>query len=128
MFNCCIGTPPHIDEGPFVPQPDDFILGDMTVMIGTPVYVVGGFDITIVCNIVNGTTPINITWLRNGVTDPTRGNVSTITVDDYKDGDMFTCRADNIAGYDMESTTIIGELYIIYHRAASVYYLCEGVC
>ena len=105
-----IGIPPDIDEGPFVPQPDDFMLGNMTVKIGTPVYVVDGFDITIVCNVVNGTTPITITWLRNGIAEPTIENVSTITVDDYKDGDVFTCRADNIAGFDMDSTTIIGEL------------------
>lgn len=110
MFVCYLGIPPDIDEGPFVAEPNDFMLGDMTVRIGTPVYIVGGFDVTIVCNIVNGTTPINITWLRNGVADSTRGNVPTITVDDYKDDDVFTCRADNIAGFDMDSTTIIGEL------------------
>ena len=38
--------------------------------------------------------------------DPTRGNVSTITVTDYNDGDVFTCRADNDVGFDEESTTI----------------------
>ena len=38
--------------------------------------------------------------------DPTRGNVSTITVTNYNDGDVFTCRADNDVGFDEESTTI----------------------
>ena len=78
----------------------------MEVQIGSPGYVIDGSDVTIVCDIASGTRPITISWFRNGVLDPTRGNVSTITVTDYNDGDMFTCRADNDVGFDEETTTI----------------------
>ena len=67
---------------------------------------VDGFDVTIVCDILSGTRPITIRWFRNGAPDPTRGNVSTITVTDYNDGDVFTCRVDNDVGFDEESTII----------------------
>ena len=87
-------------------QPDDVMLQNITVRIGTPTYVVDGSDVIIDCNVLNGTPPITITWLRNGVADPTRGNATNITVDDYHDGDVFTCRADNDIGFDMETTTI----------------------
>ena len=101
-----LGVPPDIDEGPFIPQPLDVMPGDMTVSIRTPVYVVDGFNVTMVCNILNGTCPITIMRLHNGAPYPTGGNISNITVTDYNDGDVFTCRADNIVGFDMENTTI----------------------
>ena len=69
-------------------------------------YVHSGFDVIIDCNIVNGTSPLNITWFRNGSPYPTRGSVSTITITDASNGDVFKCRADNIIGFDTESTTI----------------------
>ena len=103
---CHIGDPPDIDEGPFIPQPSTVISEDKTVDIGSPVYVVDGFDVTIDCRILTGTRPITISWFRNGMPDPSRGNVSTITVTDYSDGDRFTCRADNNIGFDIEMTTI----------------------
>ena len=105
-----LGLPPNIDEGPFIPQPNNVIPGDMTVRIGSPAYVVDGFNVTIVCNIVSGTRPITIMWLRNGVLDSSRGNVSTITVDDYDNGDVFTCRAESVVGFDVVNTTIYGEV------------------
>ena len=87
--------------------PDNIMPGDVTVRIGTPVYIVDGFTVTINCNILTGTPSVNITWFRNGMPeDPPRGNVSTITVTDYDDGDVFTCRADNNIGFDMENSTI----------------------
>ena len=101
-----LGVPPDIDEGPFISQPPNVMPGDVTVSIGTPVYVVDGFNVTIVCNILNGTCPITIMWLHNGAPYAAGGNISTITVTDYNDGDVFTCRADNIVGFDMENTTI----------------------
>jgi len=80
--------------------------GTMRVDIGSPVYVVDGSDVVIDCDIASGTPPITIHWFCNGQPDPSRGNVSTITVNDANSGDVFMCRADNKIGFDMESTTI----------------------
>ena len=81
--------------------------GDVTVRVGSPVYIIDGNTVTINCNLVAGTPPVTIRWLRNGMPeDPPRGDVTTITVTDYNDGDVFTCRADNNIGFDMEMTTI----------------------
>ena len=101
-----IGVPPDIDEGPFLPPPPSVLPEDIEVQIGSDAYVIDGFDVTIVCNILTGIRPITIVWFHNGMVDPTRGNVSTITVTNYNDGDVFTCRADNDVGFDEESTTI----------------------
>ena len=38
---------------------------------------------------------------------PTTENETTITVTDYNDGDVVTCRADNVVGFDEKSTTLI---------------------
>ena len=89
-----------------MPLPPSVPPEDMEIKIGSPAYVFDGFDITLVCDILSGTRPITIRWFRNGAPDSTRGNVSTITVTDYNDGDVFTCRADNDVGFDMKSTTI----------------------
>ena len=97
---------PEIDKGSHVPTPSVITSGNKRVKIGTPVYVHDGFDVTIDCNIVNGTPPITIQWFRNGSPDPTRGNVSTITITDASNGDVFKCRADNVIGFDAESTVI----------------------
>ena len=102
--------------------------------IGTPVYVYTGYDVTIDCNIVNGTPPITIQWFRNGSPDSTRGNVSTITITDANNGDVFQCRADNIAGFDTENTVIHVEygkceccicLFVCIHECVCV---CVCVC
>ena len=98
--------PPVIDEGLHTSRSSIIMKGNKTVKIGTPVYVYSGFDVTIYCNIVNGTPPITIKWFRNGSPDLTRGNVSTITITDASNGDVFKCRADNIIGFDTEYTTI----------------------
>ena len=85
---------------------------DVEVDIGTPVYLVDGYDVIIICEIASGTHPITISWFRNGAPDPTRGNVSNITVTDATDGDVFTCMAENSIGFDMKYTLInvTGEL------------------
>ena len=108
-----IGDPPDIDEGDFEPQPDPVVPGDKMVQIGTPGYVVQGDDVTIICNIASGTRPVTISWFRNGA-DTSFGNVSMITVTDYMDGEMFMCRADNVIGFDEETTVInvFGECYL----------------
>ena len=71
------------------------------------------------CNIVNGTPQINITWFHNGSLYPTRESVSTITITNASNGDVFKCRADNIIGFDTKSTTIHVEygkcVYVICH-------------
>ena len=102
----CILDLPDIDEGPYVPRPSVITRGNKTVKIGAPVYVYTGYDVIIDCNIVNGTPPITIQWFRNGSPDSTRGNVSTITITNASNGDVFQCRADNIAGFDTENTVI----------------------
>ena len=102
-----LDDPPDIDEGPFIPLPPTLPPGDMMVMIGAPAYIVDGFDLTIVCNIANGTRPITIMWLHDGQPYPAGGNNSIITISDYTDGEVFTCRANNIVGFDMENTTVI---------------------
>ena len=101
-----LGNPPDIDEGSFVRQPAVVTEGSKKVKIGSPVYVHYKFNVIIDCNIVGGTPPITTQWFRNGSPDPTRGNVSTITITDADNGDVFKCRADNNIGFDTESTTI----------------------
>ena len=112
LFNSVLilGAPPDIDEGPIIPPPDTVRPGDVIVSIGSPAYIIFGYNVTIVCNILTGTPPVSITWLRNGMPeDPPRGNVTTITVTDATDGDVFTCRADNNIGFDSEETAISGK-------------------
>ena len=98
--------PPDIDEGPFIPQPPAVSPGDRTVVINTPAYIVDGFNVTIVCNLASGAHPITIMWLRDGQPYPAGGNNSVITVSDYTDGEVFTCRAENDIGSDIENTTV----------------------
>ena len=89
-----------------MPQPPKVISDKQSVKIGTPVYVVDGFNVTIDCDVISEVPPINITWCRNGVPDLFRGNVSTITITDASDGDVFTCRAENNIGCDKKETII----------------------
>ena len=79
----------------------------MRVKIGTPVYVYSGFDIIVDCKLLDGSHPVTIKWFRNGSPDLTRGNVSTITINDASNGDVFSCRADNIIGNDTSENTTI---------------------
>ena len=110
VFLLIIGTPPNIDEGSLVGRPDPIPPGNKTVDVATPVYVIAGNDVTIVCNVASGTRPITISWLRNGVEDTSFGNVSIITISNVNfddNGDMYTCRAVNNIGYDEENTVLI---------------------
>ena len=125
LFFIYLVEPPVIDEGLFVPRPPVNTRDNVRVKIGTPVYVYSGFDVIINCNIINGTPPVNITWFRNGSLDPTRGNVSTITITDASNGDVFECRVDNIIGFDTENTTI----YVEYGKCVNIYKsVCVFVC
>ena len=106
LFYVCIVHPPNILEGS----------GTLVVSrdrnrakIGTNINVFKGTDFILICKIIGGTRPINITWFRNGLPDPTRGNVSTITITDARNNEVFQCRASNIEGFDTENTTIYVE-------------------
>ena len=118
MLHLHILGPLDIDEGSFVPKPSNITRGNKRVKIGTPVYVYDRFDVIIDCNIVDGEPPITIQWFRNGSTDPTRGNNSTITITDAQNNEVFECRANNTEGFDTENTTIYVEygeyMYVIY--------------
>ena len=105
-MHALLGDPPDIDEGPFMPLPPALRPGDRTVRINTPAYIVDGFNLTLECNLVGGTPPITIKWLRDGQPYQARGNNSVITVFDYVDGEEFTCRANNSIGFDIKNTTI----------------------
>ena len=99
-------VPPIIDKGSFVPRPYFITRGNKGVKIGTPVYVQGGFNVKIDCNTVNGSRPITNRWFHNGSPYRTGQSVSTITITNPTDGDVFECIAENIIGFDNESTTI----------------------
>ena len=58
---------------------------------------------------MNGTPPITIEWFRNGSPDPTRGNVSTITITDASNNEVFTCKANSRGSFATENTTIYVE-------------------
>ena len=103
-----------------MPKPSVITTGNKRVKIGKPIYVHTGYDVIIDCNIVNGTPPVIIQWFRNGSPDSTRGNVSTITITDASNGDVFKCRADNIGGFDTEKTTI----YVEYGKYVHSFVIC----
>ena len=105
----CLGNPPDIDEGSFVPRPFRVQNGNQRVKIGTPAYVRDRFAVIIDCNIVGGSLPITIQWLHNGSPDHARGDLSNTTITDARNGDVYECRADNAVGFDVESTTVYVE-------------------
>ena len=130
MHFICLLDPPFIYKGSHVPRPSVITRGNKRVDIGTPVYVRDRFYVTIDCNIIHGTPPITIQWFRNGSPDLSRGNVSTITViNTTSNGDVFTCRAQNIEGFDTESTVInvdYGTYICMYSKCVSCIFI--NVC
>ena len=124
MLYLYILDPPDIDEGSFVPRPSFITRENKRVKIGTPVYLHSGFDVIIDCNIIIGEPPITIQWFRNGSSDPTRGNVSNITITDARDNEVFKCRADNHIGFDIENTTIYVEYGKYMYKPVYAYILC----
>ena len=86
-----------------VPRLNETTRENKRVKIGTDVYVINGYNVTIDCN-ASGTPPITFSWLLNGT--EFRGNDSTITITNATYGDVITCRANNSIGFDEESTTI----------------------
>ena len=80
--------------------------GVIRVKIGTPVYTVDGFAVTIVCNVTDGDHPITISWLNNGEPDHSRTNMSVVTISNAAHGDVYTCIAKTNAGSVRKSTKI----------------------
>ena len=80
--------------------------GVIRVNVGSTVYTVNGLTIIIICNVITGDPPITISWYHNGELDRSRGNVSTITITNATDGDVFTCRAEDMIGFDQQDTSI----------------------
>ena len=101
---------PVIDGGHCILKPEVVPNGDVTVMIGSPAYINNGYNLTLACRNVNGLPPITISWYRDGVLDSSRGNTSTITIEnvdiDKDNGAVYTCRADNDKGYDEQHTIV----------------------
>ena len=93
-----------------MPQPEVIPTTDMTVVIGTPAYIIDGYDLTITCNVTNGTTPITYSWYRNGVVDSSKENMTAITISNVDinkdDGVVYTCRAANAMGHDKEHSSV----------------------
>ena len=82
----------------------------MTVAIGTPAYITDGYDLTVICNVIYGITPITYSWYRNGVVDSSKENRSAITISNVDirkdDGVVYTCRAANALGYVEERSSV----------------------
>ena len=81
--------------------------------IGTPVYITNiyNFNVIIDCNINRGTQPVTLSWHHNStLVNQTTGTASSITIPVTNavdiDGDVYTCRAENVIGYDEMKTTI----------------------
>ena len=106
-------------------RPDTITEGNKRVKIGSPAYVLQGYNVTIDCN-VSGTPPISIIWVYNEQFRPEDGN--TITITDAKDGDVVTCRADNHIGFDEEFTTISVKGNVTMVHTEILYYAhnCKG--
>ena len=102
-----LGIDNGVSQSPFVKN------GVITAKIGAPVYIVDGFSVTLVCNVTKGDPPISISWLHNGMPSESWGNVSTITVTNATDGDVFTCIAQNKRGFDAKRT----EIYFLYKKS-----------
>ena len=86
------------------------------VKIGTDVYVLDGYNVTVDCNIVSGTHPITFSWFFNGT--ELKDNDYTITITDERCGSyggVITCRANNSIGFDEENTTIHVESKLLFH-------------
>ena len=98
------GTP-DIIKGSLEEPPVIITDGPKSVDIGTPVYVVVGNDVIIQCDVHSEIHPITIIWLRNG-NSYGRENDSSIIIDDARNGDVFSCVAENCKGFDIKNTTI----------------------
>ena len=106
-------------------RPDTITEGNKRVKIGSPAYVLQGYNVTIDCN-ASGTPPIYIAWRNNE--ELLDKNDTTITIPDAKDGDVVTCRAENNIGFDQENTTIsvIGNVTMVHTEILYYAHNCKG--
>ena len=83
--------------------------GVIRVNIGTPVFIIDKFNVTIDCNTNTETPPKLFSWFHNNKPDQYRGNESSITiaVPNAADinGDNYTCKVENHDGSVYSSTT-----------------------
>ena len=79
--------------------------GTVMVNISTPVDVADGNNVSIQCNVYSRMHPINVSWLRDGASYGGE-NTSLIVIHDAKNGDVFSCKAENCAGFDIKNITI----------------------
>ena len=83
--------------------------GGLNIGVQNGIYIIDGYDLTIVCRTASGMPPITTTWFHNGALDLLWMNASTITILNVGlnlIGDNYTCRASNDVGYDDHTTTI----------------------
>ena len=93
---------PIIDES--VSQSPTVENGVITVKIGSPVFIVKGFNVSIICDVTSGEPPMTFSWFCNA--HQCRGNVSTITVMNPTEDDVITCRVENKHGFDKKDTRV----------------------
>lgn len=93
------------------------------VTIGNPVTVVEGYNVTINCDVLTGSPPINTSWYRNGVLHPIK-DVASITITPV-DGENITCRTGNHEKFTIITVQAAG-MYIFliksFHCTASCSY------
>ena len=108
-------------------RPDNITEGNKRVTIGSPAYVLHGYNVTIDCN-ASGTPPISIEWVHNNRIIAEDNN--TVTITDAKDGDYVTCRAKNTCnkGFNEIHTpiSVIGNVTMVYTEILYYAHNCKG--
>ena len=97
-----ITVKPIIDEG--ISQSPTIENGVITVKVGSPVFIVKGFNVNIICDVTSREPPMTFSWFCIEQPDQCRRNVSTITVMNPTEDDVITCRVDNKFGFDKKDT------------------------
>ena len=110
--------PPIIDKGdpkaPITEFPPYYSEGSRTFKVGGNDFVLVGNQFTVTCNILQGTPPPTIMWLKDGVAIPNfNSSAYTVPVNKSTPGEAagrYTCTATNEAGMDMaESLMRLGQ-------------------
>lgn len=75
--------------------------------IGSPAYVLKGFDVIVDCNVTGGTRPVTITWLRNGMpVDASEDSGADFTISNVTANETITCIVNNSIGSVERNTAI----------------------